>query len=104
MEGPVDIQPPSGADPTGWLAGRTHIAPVFRGDITTDLVFFVFDIAPTALDEYLVVLDEPASDLRFRSDEGYAGESSAAVAERIADRRTRVAISGAHLEAQGRTP
>ena len=34
MEGPVDIQPPPGGDPTAWLAGRTHIGPVFRGDIT----------------------------------------------------------------------
>lgn len=104
MEGPVDIQPPPGGDPTAWLAGRTHIGPVFRGDITADLVFFVFDIEPTALDEYLVVLDEPPADLRFRSDEGYEGESSAVVAKQIADHRTRVAISGAHLEAQGRMP
>ncbi len=35
---------------------------------------------------------------------GYAGSRRRQVAERIADRRTRVAISGAHLEAQGRTP
>lgn len=102
QEGPLDLRPSQGDDVAAWLTNRTHIAATFRGDITADLVFFVFDIAPTALDEYLLVLDEPPTELRFRSDLGVRAETSAKQAERDIDQHTRVAIDGAHLEAQGR--
>lgn len=103
QEGPQDLRPPEGGDLATWLTNRTHIAATFRGDITPDLVFFVFDIAPTDLDEYLVVLDEPPSEVRFRNDLGVQLDTSAGQAAKDIDPQTRMAIDGAHLKHQGRS-
>jgi hypothetical protein len=73
--------------------------------MSPELVFFVFDIAPTALDEFLLILDEPPAELRFRNDKNVApATASAEVAKIAVDPRTRVVISGALLEEQGRNP
>ena len=98
-----NLRPPEGGDLATWLTNRTHIAATFRGDITPDLVFFVFDIAPTDLDEYLVVLDEPPSEVRFRNDLGVQQDTSAGQAAKDIDPQTRMAIDGAHLKKQGRS-
>ncbi len=105
---PTDLTPPPGASPAQlatWYLHRWQIAPAFSGSISPELVFFVFDIAPDDLSGYYLVLDEPAMELRFRNDLSFGGApSSAAVADALIDRHTRVAISGRHLEEQGNAP
>lgn len=79
---------------------RWCFGPIFFGVMEPDLVFFAFDINPDTLAEYWVVLDEPPTELRFRSDKGWAKPTSAEVAAEIIDQPTRVAISGAELSIQ----
>lgn len=93
-------QPPNFSDqPTGRNL-RRFFGPIFFGQMEPDLVFFAFDLNPGDLDRCWVVLDEPPSELRFRSDLGMAGNDSADFADRNIDTPTRVAISGAVLEQQ----
>ncbi|WP_298885165.1 hypothetical protein [uncultured Serinicoccus sp.] len=94
-----------------WHADRAWIPPAFTGSLGPETVFFVFDVPPGELDDYLVVLDEPPSETRFgaRPDDDppvtlttlLAQLSSAKVAAMAIDRHTRVAISGTYLRAQG---
>ncbi|MYS95589.1 MULTISPECIES: hypothetical protein [Streptomyces] len=90
---------------------RVYIGPTFQGALGRDIVFFAFDIAPAELSKYWLVLDEPPSELRFRARDGQTGQllgasaaHSAAYALATIDRRTRVAISGPHLEQLGLRP
>lgn len=85
-------------------ADRWCFGPIFFGVMEPDLVFFAFDVDPGDLDKYWVVLDEPPTELRFRSDQGWAKPNSAEIAEHIIDRPTRVAISGARLSMLGGGP
>lgn len=78
-------------------ADRWCFGPIFFGVMEPDLVFFAFDVDPGDLKQYWVVLDEPPTELRFRSDEGWAKPNSAETADHIIDHPTRVAISGARL-------
>ena len=103
-EGPQRLDRPPGTSPRAWLAADGQLAPSFRGTLSPELVFFVFDLPPGALDSLLLVLDEPPTDLRFRNDLGPAGSTAAQAADALEDSATRVAFSGAHLTAQGRQP
>lgn len=111
-----DLRTPDGSPDeaalTTWLQTRTDIAPSFTGSITPDLVFFGFDLAPEALDEYWLILDEPPAETRFgprkpagagflTDAEVAALATSANLAADRVDRPARVAISGAHLERAG---
>ena len=83
-------------------ADRWCFGPIFFGVMEPDLVFFAFDVDPDTLSQYWVVLDEPPTELRFRSDNdnGWAQVTSAEVANAIIDHPTRVAINGAELSFQ----
>lgn len=87
---------------TEWRDKRKHFGPIFAGMITPEVTFFAFDVTPSKLDEYWLVLDEPPAELRFRNDEQKRPQvttsHSAAFAQSTIDQPTRVAISGAHLE------
>lgn len=88
-------------------ANRKFLGPIFQGALARDVVFFSFDVDPSTVDQYWVVLDEPPSELRFRSvrPNGTPLVSPATAAAGFAvdtiDKPTRVAISGAELERLG---
>ncbi|MEO3389003.1 hypothetical protein [Mesorhizobium sp. CAU 1741] len=84
---------------------RRYFGPIFQGEIMPHLVFFAFDVDPSNLEQYWLVLDEPPAELRFRNDRGSAGSNAALFAKETIDRPTRVVISGSALEAMaGETP
>jgi hypothetical protein len=91
----------AGANPDIWRQSREFLGPIFSGTIKPDLVFFTFDIAPSDLDQYWLVLDEPPAELRFRADLGLEGANAAKHAELNIDKPTRVAIDGKELRAMG---
>lgn len=95
---------PDFAEPPGGRWQRRYLGPIFFGQMEPDLVFFAFDIPPSKLDEYWLVLDEPPSELRFRNDKGMDWSTSAQFANETIDEPTRVAIDGAELEAQALQP
>lgn len=103
LQAEPQLAPPLGANKETWFDKRTQFAPTFTGSISPDLVFFGFDIAPTSLANYFVVLDEPPADVRFRADlsprEG--DDTSAKVGNHLLDDPSRVAIDGAALAAKG---
>lgn len=88
-------------------ADRRFLGPIFQGAIATDVVFFAFDVDPDTLDQYWLVLDEPPSELRFRSVDaagnilGGAATAGADFAVATIDQPTRVGIDGTHLEELG---
>lgn len=88
-------------------ATRKFFGPIFQGNITPEVVFFAFDIDPGDLDKVWLVLDEPPSELRFRSvDENgnlipLTASHAAALANKTLDQPTRVAIDGAYLKTLG---
>lgn len=98
------LTPPTGMSFEQWRATRSHVPPVFSGTIGPDQVFFLFDVAPDALDGYFLVLDEPPSERRFRNEPLPDQPSAAAVAEARLDPHTRVALDGRALEAMGLDP
>ena len=89
---------------------RQFLGPIFQGALDKDVVFFSFDVDPATLDKYWVVLDEPPSELRFRSVDaagkplGVTSATAAEFAKATIDQPTRVGIDGAHLEALGLHP
>ncbi|MDI6027064.1 hypothetical protein QBK99_12780 [Corticibacterium sp. UT-5YL-CI-8] len=89
---------------TGMPDTRDYIGPIFQGEIMPDLVFFVFDVEPEALDKYWLVLDEPPTELRFRNDKSLNWNNAAEFAVKTIDKPTRVAISGTALETLGEAP
>jgi hypothetical protein len=93
--------PDSAADVDAWRAARRYFGPIFAGTLTPELTFFMFDVEPSTLDEFWLILDEPPAELRFRNDRTTPETNSAALAEATLDQPTRVAISGAELESQG---
>jgi hypothetical protein len=88
-------------------ANRRFLGPIFQGAIGPDVVFFAFDVDPDTLDQYWLVLDEPPSELRFRSVDaagapvGGAATTAATFALATIDRPTRVGIDGTYLEQLG---
>ena len=97
-----ELDMPEGhADPELWRNQRKFFGPIFAGKIKPELTFFAFDVKPSELEHYWLVLDEPPAELRFRSDGAQNSPDSAAYAAKILDKPTRVAISGAELKAQG---
>lgn len=103
LSAPPELQrPDAGPAPETWRANRKHFGPVLAGTLTPELVFFAFDVTPTSLDEFWLVLDEPPAELRFRNDETIDTTSAATYAKTALDQPTRVAISGASLELAGR--
>ena len=88
-------------------ANRTFLGPIFQGAIARDVVFFAFDVDPDTLDQYWLVLDEPPTELRFRSVDaagnplGAAAPDAAAFALATIDKPTRVGIDGSYLEQLG---
>jgi hypothetical protein len=83
---------------------RRYFGPIFQGEIMPDLVFFAFDVDPSTLDQYWLVLDEPPAELRFRNDRNPDDQNAANFAVETIDHPTRVAISGSALEALGENP
>jgi hypothetical protein len=104
LAAPPELDKPDGEDPDAWRARRRHFGPIFAGTLTPELTFFMFDVVPSTLDEYWLVLDEPPAELRFRNDQPTPETDSAALASATLDQPTRVAISGEELEAQGLHP
>ncbi|CAN5566532.1 hypothetical protein BH10ACT10_BH10ACT10_21300 [soil metagenome] len=101
---PVLDMPVGTPDPEAWRAARKHLGPVFAGTLSPDLTFFTFDVTPSTLDDYWLVLDEPPAELRFRNDHvlhPLDTNNAATVAESTLDQPTRVAISGLALEQAG---
>jgi hypothetical protein len=93
-----DLSPAQAAvDP----ALRKELGPIYQGQIEPDIVFFAFDIDPSTVDQYQLVLDEPPAELRFRNDRGAAAKDGAAFAAATIDRHSRVAFLGSHLEERG---
>ncbi len=87
-----------------WRRDRKFFGPVFAGTLTQELTFFAFDVTPSELSEYWLVLDEPPAELRFRNDLPRDETNSASFATSTLDQPTRVAISGAELALQGLNP
>jgi hypothetical protein len=83
------------------LAGRRAIAPRIKGEVGPDVTFFIFDIDPSTLGDYRVVLDEPPAELRFRNDKGHDAADGAWFAQTVIDPPTRVAIDGSYLAWRG---
>jgi hypothetical protein len=83
-----------------FASGRC-VGPKIKGIITDDVTFFVFDINPSDLEQYRVVLDEPPAELRFRNDKLSGAADSAQFAADVIDTPTRVAIDGTYLEWKG---
>jgi hypothetical protein len=83
------------------FVGRRAIGPRIKGAIGEDVTFFVFDIDPSTLPDYRVVLDEPPAELRFRNDRGKSSPTSAEFAAQAIDEPTRVAIEGTYLDWKG---
>ncbi len=81
--------------------------PIYSGTLEPDLHFFAFDVNPDNLQDYWLVLDEPPSELRFRSvdDDNQllvsAALDGATFATETFSRPTRVAMSGAYLKRLG---
>jgi hypothetical protein len=96
-----ELDMPAGANPETWRQNRVFLGPVFSGAIKPDLVFFTFDIAPSDLEQYWLVLDEPPAELRFRAVPALQGSSAAEHAKLTLDTPTRVAIDGKELRAMG---
>jgi hypothetical protein len=85
-------------------ADREFFGPIFVGTITPEITFFSFDVTPSDLDQYWLVLDEPPAELRFRSGNPQDTANSATFAKSMLDQPTRVAISGHELENLGNQP
>jgi hypothetical protein len=88
-------------------ADREFFGPIFAGTITPEITFFAFDVMPSDLEQYWLVLDEPPAELRFRNDEKDKPQdptNSATFAKSTLDQPTRVAISGHELENLGIQP
>jgi hypothetical protein len=103
----LDMPDAAGADVEQWRNAREFFGPIFAGTLTAELTFFTFDVTPSDLDQYWLVLDEPPSELRFRSDQALqplVTTNSATFAQTALDQPTRVAISGQELETQGLNP
>jgi hypothetical protein len=83
---------------------RQFFGPIFVGTLTPELTFFTFDVTPSNLDLYWLVLDEPPAELRFRNDQILTKTNAATFAKSTLDQPTRVAISGQALENQGLNP
>jgi hypothetical protein len=83
------------------FVGRRAIAPRIKGTVSEDVTFFVFDIDPSTLPDYRVVLDEPPAELRFRNDLGSSADDGAAFAAKVIDTPIRVAIEGTYLNWKG---
>lgn len=91
-------------------ANRRFLGPLFQGALAPDVVFFAFDVDPATLGQYWLVLDEPPSELRFRSvDEagdplGGTASTAAEFAAATIDVPTRVGFDGDFLERLGSQP
>jgi hypothetical protein len=87
-------------------ANRQFLGPIFQGALAPDVVFFAFDVDPSTLDQYWLILDEPPSELRFNrvgpTGVPLGGPTAAAqFASDTIDKPTRVATSGAFLKSKG---
>jgi hypothetical protein len=90
-----------------WRKDRKFFGPIFVGTLTPELTFFTFDVTPSDLDLYWLVLDEPPAELRFRNDQKdqtLTKTNAATLAQSALDQPTRVAINGQALEQQGLNP
>jgi hypothetical protein len=96
--------PPDFTESATRRADRHYFGPIFQGEIQPDVVFFAFDVTPSQLDEYWLVLDEPPAELRFRNDRGFTWNNSSEFAVKTIDHPTRVAISGKELESMAVNP
>ena len=114
LKSPPQLDMPPSANPVdsdawkaemdAWRTSRKHIGPSFVGTLTPEITFFAFDVTPSRLDEYWLMLDEPPAELRFRNDRPRATTNSATFAQSTLDVPTRVAWSGAELERQANNP
>lgn len=115
LKAPPQLDMPPSVHPVGsdaWKAefdawrkaARKYIGPSFAGTLTPEITFFAFDVTPSTLDEYWLILDEPPAELRFRNDLPRGTTNSATFAHSTLDVPTRVAWSGAELERQANNP
>jgi hypothetical protein len=106
VDGVLKATPDFGYAPAD-KANRQFLGPIFQGALAPDVVFFAFDVDPSTLDQYWLVLDEPPSQLRFRRVDaagaplGGAAAAAARFAADTIDTPTRVGISGSYLESKG---
>ena len=98
---PALDMPDDEADSEQWRRERRFFGPVFSGTLTPELTFFTFDVTPSEVDQYWLMLDEPPTELRFRNDQPLNKANAATFADSIIDKPTRVAFNGAELERQG---
>jgi hypothetical protein len=102
LKSPPLLDMPEGeADAEKWRKNRKFFGPIFAGTLTPELTFFAFDVTPSEVNLYWLVLDEPPTELRFRNDQPLNIANAATFADSTIDKPTRVAISGAELERQG---
>lgn len=104
MSAPELERPAGPGDAETWRAERRFFGPVFAGTLTPELTFFTFDVTPSTLEQYWLVLDEPPTELRFGNhplNRAIDMTSSATVATSALDQPTRVAIDGLALEQAG---
>ena len=96
--------PPGNASPNEiltWRLGREFFGPTMAANISPDITFFGFDVTPSTLDKYYLVLAEPPAELRFQQKKVPPNsQNSAHLAAEAIDKETRVAISGQYLEDQ----
>ena len=107
LKSPPQLDMPDGVPEAGiepWRKNRKFFGPIFAGTLTPELTFFAFDVTPSDLDQYWLVLDEPPAELRFRNDQPLVKTNAATLAQSTLDQPTRVAISGQALEQQGLNP
>ena len=106
-----ELDKPDNLTETAWRSTeREFFGPIFAGTLTPELSFFTFDVTPSDLDLYWLVLDEPPAELRFRNDskdkdgkdKPINRANAATFAESTLDQPTRVAISGKELEEQAK--
>jgi hypothetical protein len=83
------------------VAPKIH-GPIFMGNVTTDVVFFIFNVDPGTLPDLWLMLDEPPAELRFRK-LPYAVNPAGNLAfvPDCLDRPTRVAVDGKYLNREG---
>lgn len=87
---------------------KTYYPPTFRGSITPEITFFIFNVNPDDANKFWVVFDEPPAELRFNNSEKLKklvptpitinpSWNSAEYAVKTIDKPTRVAIRGTDL-------
>ncbi|MFO1003029.1 MAG: hypothetical protein U0936_22075 [Planctomycetaceae bacterium] len=84
--------------PVGAATRPRMLGPIFMGNVTADVVFFIFNVAPDDLSNFWLMLDEPPAELRLRK---LPFDSNMVFDSNCVDRPTRVAMDGSYLSRLG---